>query len=392
MSAGKSVLFITSEFPPGPGGIGTQAYQLSDRLHKLGWNMNIVASQDYVTVEDVEKFNSRLPFNITYRRSEGSLPVKLWSYMRKILKVYRDSKADVIITSGDTPTFFVLLLRLFMHKPWVIIEHGNIQLGMVQKLKKIALRKANEIIYVSDRTRKHIEEFSGISPEKYIIIPNGGDERVYSKIPAEEIQQYRQQFAAFSPLLLTVGNVSVRKGQEIVIRALPEIKKQFPNVLYIMAGKPTIQDEMQALADQLGVGGNIHFTGIVSEAELVNLYNSVDLFLMTSRRDTRTNEIEGFGIAVIEAALCGRAAVVSGNSGLAEAVEEGVTGFVTEENNPASVADAVIKLFTDNILRQQMENAAYTRANQSLTWEKVALQYDAVLKKLTGNTNGIRRN
>jgi phosphatidylinositol alpha-1,6-mannosyltransferase len=245
---------------------------------------------------------------------------------------------------------------------------------------------------VSDRTRKHIEEFSGISPEKYIIIPNGGDERVYAKIPDRDIQSYRQRFAGFSPLLLTVGNVSVRKGQEIVIRALPEIKEHFPNVLYIMAGKPTIQNEMQALADELGVGSNIHFTGIVSESELVKLYNAVDLFLMTSRRDTRTNEIEGFGIAVVEAALCGRAAVVSGNSGLAEAVEDGVTGFVTEENNPASVADAVIKLFTDDILRQQMERAAYTRANGSLTWEKVALQYDAVLKKLTGDTNGIRRN
>jgi phosphatidyl-myo-inositol dimannoside synthase len=379
-----SVLLITSEYPPGPGGIGTHAFQLSKQLHALGWKMHVVASQDYVTEGEVNEFNSRLPFPVTFRQSRGSFITRMWRSFKNIISAYKKGRPDVIITTGDAPTFFILGLNSFFKKPWIIVEHGSIGQGVLARVKRKSTRAADLVIYVSHYTKNHIEKHVKAEARDFRVIPNGGDEDIFHQLPVSRIAEFRKQFQPGNPILLTVGNVTHRKGQEVTIRALPEVKKHFPDILYVMAGKSTLKDELNTLAKELGVEQNIRFWGIATVRELVQLYNTADLFLMTSRLFESNNEIEGFGIAVIEAALCGRAAVVSDNSGLKEAVVDGVTGLVAGENDPQSTAAAIITILGDANLKQKMEAAALQRAKESLTWRKVALEYETSLKKVIG--------
>jgi phosphatidylinositol alpha-1,6-mannosyltransferase len=108
--------------------------------------------------------------------------------------------------------------------------------------------------------------------------------------------------------------------------------------------------------------------------------NCADVFAMTSRRTK--DYAEGFGIAVVEAALCGVPAVVAADCGLEEAIENGVTGVAVPQDAPDITAHAVLALLADETLRLRLGLAARDRAVRSQSWRTCAIWYDALLRKL----------
>ena len=156
-----------------------------------------------------------------------------------------------------------------------------------------------------------------------------------------------------------------------------------------MAGLPTEKERLSQLAAELGVKERVSFLGNIDSAHLLELYQACDIFLMTSQR-CDDGDVEGFGISVIEAALCGKPAIVSANSGLAEAVEDGSTGICVPEKDPHATADAIIRLLSDEHLRQTLGRQALERAAQNYTWQTVGKQYTTAILELLGSQNLIR--
>jgi phosphatidylinositol alpha-1,6-mannosyltransferase len=109
---------------------------------------------------------------------------------------------------------------------------------------------------------------------------------------------------------------------------------------------------------------------------------------MTSQH-TATGDFEGFGIAVVEAALCGKPAVVSGNSGLEEAVVDGETAFVVPQSDPVATAGALMSLLADEPLRIRFGKAARQRAMAEQTWAARAAAYDQLLRTVNEDSPGI---
>jgi phosphatidylinositol alpha-1,6-mannosyltransferase len=133
------------------------------------------------------------------------------------------------------------------------------------------------------------------------------------------------------------------------------------------------------LAEELGVGGHVILAGTVPIDDLPTYYNLADLFVLVSRR-ARDGSVEGYGIVVAEAALCGLAAVVSRGCGLEEAVLEGQTGLLVEPDDPEATAAAIVRLLTDEPLRRAMAAAARERVVQTGTWARRIESYDRILK------------
>jgi len=125
----------------------------------------------------------------------------------------------------------------------------------------------------------------------------------------------------------------------------------------------------------------VHFIGKVNQHELLDWLNAADVFAMTSIA-TNYGDVEGFGIAVIEAALCGTPAVVTNESGPGEAIIENVTGFGAKEKDTATIAQRIITLLKDKDLRNSMGQNALNNAIQNLTWAIVVKKYNTVLSGL----------
>jgi phosphatidylinositol alpha-1,6-mannosyltransferase len=383
------LLTISSEFPPGPGGIGTHAYHLCDELVERGWDVRVLTPQDYSSPAEIETFNAAQRFQVCGLRSEQPRWLRgfrRWCSLARELNLF---KPQAVVASGQRSVWLAAAQLPRLGIPWLAIGHGiefGVRTAWQHRITRWAIQRASSVVCVSQFTWDLMIE-AGIRPRGGRVIPNGADSASFRTLPAHEIARFRAGLGFNgAKLLLTVGNVTERKGQRITIEALPQVLQQCPDVHYLVAGLPSKRDEYQALAKSLGVAERVHFLGRLNPEDLVRYLNACDLFVMTSVR-TAEGDCEGFGIAVVEAALCGKPAVVSANCGLAEAVADGLTGLCVPERNPQATAQAIVSLLRDDARRVALARNAALRAQQEQTWVHRAAEYDVLLKDLVGQSN-----
>lgn len=384
----KRVLIFSTEFPPGPGGIGAHAYQVARNLSLNFWQVSVLTKQEYASPQEMCLFNQEQTFPIEVWPRSSKLARQTLDRFNALSKKLKSFQPQILLASGESAVWLTALLlqsRTFRNTHWVAVWHGMTPThSLLRRLSRWAYQKPQAVIAVSQYGLDQLF-LMGVQPQASLVIYNGADPDLFHPLPENESKQFRNLYApADAQVLLTVGHVSERKGQEIVIRALPRILKAFPKVHYWMVGLPTLQKELEQLAKRLGVGEQVHFLGKLSQQDLCKAYNACDLFLMTSRH-SQDGQFEGYGIAAVEAALCGKAAVVSDNSGLAEAILPGETGLLVQENDPDSTAQAVIELLSNAVLRNQMGARAQQRALSEQTWENSVQAYDHLLSKLVGD-------
>jgi phosphatidylinositol alpha-1,6-mannosyltransferase len=381
-----NLLIVSSEFPPGPGGIGAHTHHLADQLCGLGWQVSVLAPQHYASAEEVRRFNESQAYSIQTFPRVPTAPLKAVQRYSAIARHLRQASPDVVIASGTRAVWVTSAAIGSASIPWVAIGHGSeftLVTGWERALVRRTYDRASAIISVS-RFTLGLVLACGIRPAASHVIPNGADDKFFRILPESVVAATRRRLGfGDDPLLLTVGNVTERKGQEVVIRAMPEILRRHPRARYLIAGLPTDRAKLESIARELGVEDRVHFLGRQPYDEIRCLMNAADLFLMTSR-STSTGDCEGFGIAVIEAALCGTPAIVSRGSGLSEAVADMETGMIVPEGDSAGVADAVCRMLGDDAFRAGLAKRARERALDGYTWTEVISRYDAVLRELAG--------
>lgn len=375
------LLLLSSEFPPGPGGIGTHAYQLARHLARRGWAVHVVSPQAYVDEAGRAAFNAAQPFAVTTLPERGSRLV-LAQRMVDIRRALGDIRPDVLVATGLRALWAAAVLAPLAGVPWLAVGHGsefNAPSAAARRLTGAAVNRANAVVAVSHYTADLIR--AQATPRQLLVIPNAADGERFR--PGLDVAGLRRRLGLDGQrILLTVGNVSERKAQDVVIRALPMVAAAAPDVHYLIAGLPTRQAEYAALADELGVGDRVCFLGMVDEDMVPRLYNLADLFVLVSRA-ARGGDVEGYGIVVQEAALCGTPAVVSTGCGLTEAMVEGVTGLSVPPDDPEATAAAVLALLQDEPRRAAMAQEAETLAGQA-TWEHRVAAYDELLRQIRG--------
>jgi phosphatidylinositol alpha-1,6-mannosyltransferase len=379
----KRLLIVSSEFPPGPGGIGCHAHQLAADLLQFGWEVSVLTPQDYATDSEIAEFAHQGSFRVV-RAPSGRGPLKeaLWRVL-KGLRLVKSFRPVLLLGTGLSGVWICAAISRLTGIPAVAVAHGSEilqQTTLKSAINRMAFERMQSVAAVSQFSLSLLKE-AGIRPCRTRVILNGGDAAVFRQQTYQEVQAFRSQLGlSDKQILLTLGHVSERKGQEVVIRSLPEILAQCPRAHYVMIGLPTLQPQLEKLAGELGVLGNIHFLGKQTTNNVVAWLNACDLFVMTSRR-TASGDCEGFGIAVIEAALCGKPAVVSGQSGLVEAINPEVTGLAVPENDPSATAEAVVSLLSDPKKMNRMGEAALRRARDGFTRGRCAAQYDQWLRE-----------
>jgi phosphatidylinositol alpha-1,6-mannosyltransferase len=341
------LLICSSEFPPGPGGIGTHAWQLARHATRLGWEVRVAACQDYVSASEIDEWNAQQPFKVVRLPSGQGAARAMWTRSRILRRELADFSPDLVVASGHK-SLWLWAAQIDKRIPWVAIGHGsefNLPRGWARWLTLKAMNSASCILCVSEYTRD-LAIALGVAREATQVILNGADDEEYFVTP-NGVDACRSQFGpSTDQVLLTVGHVSERKAQDLVIRALPQVLARFPHAHYAIAGIPTLQKPLEALAESLSVASHVHFLGRLTAKQLRDWFNACDVFVLTSR-STSTGDCEGFGIVAVEAALCGKPAVVSRDSGLAEAVIDGVTGLTVPQENPDATAAAILRLLGD---------------------------------------------
>jgi phosphatidylinositol alpha-1,6-mannosyltransferase len=141
------------------------------------------------------------------------------------------------------------------------------------------------------------------------------------------------------------------KGHDMVIRAMPELLRRFPDLRYDIVGDGDARPGLQALTQELGVGDAVRFHGIVSEAELRQHYAQASLFIMPSRA-------EGFGFVFLEAMAHGLPVIGGNVDATPEVVVHGETGLLVNPTSVDDIVEATSRLLREDALRLRMGDAA----------------------------------
>lgn len=155
-------------------------------------------------------------------------------------------------------------------------------------------------------------------------------------------------------VIVSVGRLVHRKGQDTLVEALPEILQSFPDAHLLFVGVGPHLEHIHKRAIQLDVLNNVSFVGRVQYSELPRFISVGEVFAMPSRSRLAGLEVEGLGIVYLEASAC-ELPIVGGKSGGApDALLEGETGFAVDGLEPSEVASAVITLLKDPVRAKEM--------------------------------------
>ena len=146
-------------------------------------------------------------------------------------------------------------------------------------------------------------------------------------------------------VVLTVGRLQKRKGHDQMIRALHTVRRAIPDVLYAIIGDGEERPALKALVDREGLSGHVAFLGECSDRDLIACYQQCDLFVLPNRQVGQ--DIEGFGIVLLEAQACGRAVVAGASGGTAETMQVPQTGRVVDCQYPEVLAATIVDLLGD---------------------------------------------
>jgi phosphatidylinositol alpha-1,6-mannosyltransferase len=187
-------------------------------------------------------------------------------------------------------------------------------------------------------------------------------------------------------LLLSVGRLQRRKGHDLVLRALPELKKIVPKVRYVIVGDGNDRDTLQLLASELGIAGDVSFAGNVPDADLPAYFAACDVFVLPTRMES--SDFEGFGIVFLEAAAAGKPSIGGRNGGVPEAIVDGETGILVADGAVDELLESLRALCTSADLRHRMGAMARERAVRDFSWDRAAAAVAAIHGELARSPEG----
>lgn len=243
-------------------------------------------------------------------------------------------------------------------------------------------RNCNKIIAISGYTKSLLKGI-GVDESKIQIVYNGVDEKFLSNPnKSEKRSEIRKRLGIEDKeiVLVTVARVLPRKGQDNVIRALPEVVKSIPDIRYVVVGEGRYVDEFRRLSTDLGLEDIVIFTGGVPHDEIMDYLDMSDVFIMANR--LWNNKVEGFGNVFIEAAARGLPVIAGNDSGAVEAVSHNFNGYLVDPFSVKSISDAVIKLAEDESRRKKFGENGVQFVSENFRDEKMIAGYINILKEI----------
>ncbi|MFH1212930.1 MAG: glycosyltransferase family 4 protein [Candidatus Neomarinimicrobiota bacterium] len=375
----KFSLLIPGDFPPVVSGIATYFYQIWRLLPTE--NNYILCPRD----NGYEQFDQDARLN-TIRRQISSgdstrdklLKGLLYAFWTLILhRKYRFHKIHCgqVLSSG----FAGWLMHKLFGVPYVIYVYGSetYRFGrnrLFIKCIKVFLMNAELIIPNSHFTR---DEFLalGIPPEKFRIVTPGVDTTRF-KPAIKDLSLMEKYDLTGKTVLLTVARLDERKGHDIVIQAVADLARQFPQIVYLIVGRGREEERLRKLSAELNISDRVIFCGYVADNDLPKFYNLSDIFILLNRQtsdDPRLRgDYEGFGIVFLEAAACGKPAIAGNFGGTASAVSDGQSGLIIDGTDQTVVRQTIVTLIENSSLTKQLGQFGLERARRYFDWRIIS--------------------
>ncbi len=376
----KKILLVTNDFGPRTGGIETFVIGLLERI--TGHHVIVFTSSQGETSAYDQDWLDKFGVQVLRDKSKILLPSR--RVTRNVKKIVTESDIDVVIFGAAAPLAFMSKsLRKIGVKKIIALTHGHEVWWAKVFPFNLAIKRigasVDHLTYLGEFTRKAISKtLSEKSRNKLVRIAPGIDTAHF--IPRADGFEKRVELGLQDKkIIISVGRLVHRKGQDKLIEAMPTILSKIPNAHLLIVGEGPYKNHLDKLAKKFSLEESVTFVGRILYDKLPTYLSAADLFAMPSRSRFFGLEVEGLGIVYLEASACG-IPVVAGNSGGApDAVIEGVTGFCVAGTDVDQVASAVIEVCSNAERASHMGAAGRNWIVDQWRWDIWSKEFNALL-------------
>ena len=375
------VLFVTNDFGPRAGGIETFVIGLIER-RPFGSTIVYTSSQ----VDSVEYDAMwREKYGVTVIRDRAKILLPTPRVAKKLARIIKDQRVVVAAFGAAAP---LGLLSASMKKAGVektvALTHGHEVWWSKVFPFNLAMRRiaatVDTLTYLGDFTQRAISRsISKKSAKAMVRIAPGIDVDHFSPVDSSKLR--KELNLEGKKVIVSVGRLVHRKGQDHLIQSLPEIMKRVPNAHLLMVGKGPYLDHLAKLVALNKLEDHVSFIGRIQYAELPQFICVGDVFAMPSRSRFGGLEVEGLGIVYLEASACGLPVVAGVSGGAPDAVIEGVTGVVVDGTDNSEITDTIVSLLNDSERAKKMGKAGREWIVDNWRWEIWSAQFNKLLEQ-----------
>lgn len=377
------ILLYSHEFLPFPGGVATYCYELASGLSLSGHDVTVLARRNGPVDLSTESFA------VDWITPDDNPVAMMLTSAHQFFRVVRRFRPTVILVNDRASLRVASMCRSLGSREARVIPvvHGvgssHIRAPASRSAVKSLLgwqmkrfyRSSELVICVSSHMRRVYLNSRFGSPSQHVaVVYNGIESRFDCQVHDGQSVRHRWGISSSTTVLLTLARLAPYKGQDVVIRALPRVIQEHPDVVYMCAGTGEHEETLTALAVEHGVAQHVIFPGQVPNDEgKYSYYDACDLFVMPSR-------FEGFGLSFVEAWHAAKPVLGANQGGPAEIIEDGVDGVVVDPTDVVAVANSIVALIRDPGRLREMGRRGMIKARRSFSRSAMADRLVHVLR------------
>ncbi len=340
----EKILCITNDFGPRTGGIETFVIGLIERLP----NNTVIV---YTNAQDKsEEYDQRWrdDFGVEVVRDKARILLPTPGVAYCISALVKDRSIKTAFFGAAAPLALLTpTLRRAGVKKVVALTHGHEVWWskiwpFTWAIKSIA-RNVDHLTYLGEFTRKAISRVISDSARASMVkIAPGIDTDHFAPVDSTDVK--KSLGLTEKKVIVSVGRLVHRKGQDVLITAMPEILREIPDAHLLLIGEGPYRQYLESQVKKLKIDSHVSFIGRISYADLPRYICLGEVFAMPARSRLAGLEVEGLGIVYLEASACGLPVIAGNSGGAPDAVREGVTGVVVDGRDRQTVAQSITEL------------------------------------------------
>lgn len=327
------------------------------------------------------ELNLRVPFISAHPlRSIGAFWFFLPLTLCRLLRLLHSYDIDIVNIHYPTPaSVYFVLCRAVRRIRVVVSVHGAdmVPIGRTEVRKRWSLRwLLRSCDHVTAPSRSYLEHISAYCP--YIRVKAT---HIHNGIEVAEFQEHTVEGATDGRLLLCIAAHNLKKGIDVLLRALALVKSRGLDLELVLLGDGPLRHQLEELARQLGIDGAVQFAGFQGLAVVKQYLQRCSLFVLPSR-------VEPFGIAILEAMVFAKPVLATTVGGIPEIITHLENGYLVPPDDPHALADAIATLSSDAGLRQHLGAAGYSTVATRFTHHHTGSTFEKLFNRLAWEGRG----
>ncbi len=370
---------MTNDFPPRPGGIQNYLDSLARRLPPE--DLVVYAPSWRSASGSHPEFDEAAPFEIVRHPTSLMLPTP--DVLKRAKEIVRAENCDSVWFGAAAPLALLApALRSAGARRVVASTHGHevgwsMVPGAWHALRRIG-NTTDVVTYISEYTRRRFASaFGPMAGLEHL--PSGVDVELFRPDDGAREEIRARHDLGDRPTVVCVSRLVPRKGQDMLVYALPELQKRIPDVALLVVGGGPYRKTLERLVHELDLESDVVFTGSVPWPELPAHYAAGDVFAMPARTRGRGLDVEGLGLVYLEASATGLPVVAGRSGGAPETVLDEVTGHVVDGRDVTQLVETLAQLLADPARARKMGDAGRAWVSEHWRWDHLAARLQTLL-------------